>query len=156
MPLRSIFAYTPGRALRVVAEMPRPLRYAAVAAVDGRVYIAGGTSGTTARREILRFDPASGRVARIGRLPHPLTHAAGAALGGRFYVLGGRGAGLSTQRAGILAVEPATGRVRRAGRLPLALSDLSAGSFATHLTVVGGRDAAGRVQDEIWSVRARP
>ena len=67
-PLRSIVAYTPGRSPRVVAELPRPLRYAAVAAVGGRVLIAGGTSGTAARREILRFDPRTGAVARIGRL----------------------------------------------------------------------------------------
>ena len=145
VPLRSILAYTPGRGVRVAAEMPRPLRYAAVAAVGGHLLIAGGTSGTTARSEILSFDPASGRVRRIGRLPSPVTHAAGAALGGRFYVLGGRGVALDAQRATIEAVDPATGRVSRAGRLPAALSDLSAATLATGVTVLGGRDAGGRV-----------
>jgi hypothetical protein len=57
--------------------MPRPLRYAAVAAVGGRLLIAGGTSGVTARREILLFDPATGRsVCSDGcRIPSPTRQA---------------------------------------------------------------------------------
>jgi hypothetical protein len=133
--------------------MPRPLRYAAVAAVGGAVLIAGGTSGTAARREVLRFDPRTGRVTRIARLPTALTHAAGAALDGRFYVLGGRGDTPGTQSAAILAVDADSGRVRHAGRLPLALSDLGAASFAGHVTALGGVDAAGGVHDEIWTLR---
>jgi N-acetylneuraminic acid mutarotase len=155
VPLRSIVALGPAGGARVVAELPRPLRYAAVAAVGGQVLIAGGTSGTAARREVYRFDPRTRTVRRIGRLPQVVTHAAGAALGGRFYVLGGRGDDLTSQRATILAVDPASGRVTRAGRLPEALSDLSAGSFEDHVTVVGGRDAAGRARDEIWSLGSR-
>jgi hypothetical protein len=124
-----------------------------VAAVGGRLLIAGGTSGTAARAEILRFDPGTGRVRRIGRLGSPVTHAAGAALGGRFYVLGGRGAALGAQRAAIEAVDPSSGRVTPAGRLPVALSDLSAASLPAGITVVGGRDRAGRVHDEIWILR---
>jgi hypothetical protein len=136
--------------------MPRPLRYAAVSAVGNAVLIAGGTSGTTARREVLRFDPHTGRVTRIARLPAPLTHAAGATLGGRFYVLGGRGDTPGTQSASILAVDPASGRIRHAGRLPLALSDLGAASFSGHVTALGGVDSAGGVHDEIWTLRTSP
>ena len=70
-------------------------------------------------------------------------------------MLGGRGDDLSSQRAAILAVDPASGRVRPAGRLPRALSDVGAASLPGRVVVVGGRDAAGRVWDEIWAVRAR-
>src|SRR3954452_4733289 len=72
-PLRSIVAFSPGRAARVVATLPRPLRYASVAAIGRFLVIAGGTSGTTAQRAVLRFDPATHRVTRIGSLPRPLT-----------------------------------------------------------------------------------
>ena len=92
-PLRSVLAYRPGQAPHEVGALPHPLRYAAVAAVGGRLLIAGGTDGTTARDEILSVDPARHRTRVIGHLPARLAHAAGAALGGLFYVLGGRGDG---------------------------------------------------------------
>jgi YVTN family beta-propeller protein len=149
-PLRSIVAYRPGRAPHAVARLPLPLRYAAVAAVGSSVLVAGGTSGAVATDAVLRFDPATGRVRRIGRLPQPLTHAAGVAVGGRFYVVGGRGDALSSQRRTILAVDPRTGTVRRAGRLPLALSDLGAASYGDHAIVLGGRDRQGAARDQIY------
>jgi hypothetical protein len=146
-PLRTIVAFTPGGAARAVATLPRPLRYAAVAAVGGRVLIAGGTSGETAQRAILSFDPVTRAVRQIGLLPRPLTHAAGASLNGWMYVIGGRGEGLSEQRASILAIDPRSGAARSAGRLPEALSDVGAASLAGHILAVGGRSSAGRVSD---------
>ena len=144
-PLRTIVAFKPGTATRVVGMLPRPLRYASVAADDGRVLIAGGTSGTTAERAILSFDPQSGAVRQIGLLPQATTHAAGASLNGWFYVIGGRGEGLSEQRSTILAIDPRNGAVRTAGHLPEALSDIGATSVAGHLLAVGGRNSAGTV-----------
>jgi hypothetical protein len=127
--------------------LPRPLRYASVAAVRGHVLIAGGTSGVTAQRAILSFDPATGRVRGIGELPYPVTHAAGAALNGWLYLLGGRSESLSGQRSSILAVDPLSGAVRPAGHLPQALSDLGAASLPDRIVAVGGRDSAGTVYD---------
>jgi N-acetylneuraminic acid mutarotase len=154
-PLRSIVAFTPGSPARVVGRLPQPLRYGAVAAVDGRVLIAGGTSGTHADIAILRFDPLTGRVRRIGTLPAPLTHAAAAALGGTFYSLGGRTASPTGQRDEVLAVDPRTGAVHRAGRLPIALSDIGAARAGGRILALGGRDAQGRVHDEVWRITPR-
>jgi N-acetylneuraminic acid mutarotase len=153
-PLRSVLAFTPGRAVREVARLPRVLRYAAVAAVGDAVYVAGGTSGVRARREVLRFDPRTRTVRRVARLPVPLTHAAAAALGGRLYVLGGRGDDLASQRAAVYALDGH--RMVRAGRLPQALSDLGAATVGDRIVAVGGRDAAGAVHDEVLALRARP
>lgn len=147
-PLRTIVAFTPGGRARSVAMLPRPLRYAAVAAVGGRMLIAGGTSGETAERAILSFDPATHTVRQIGELPEALTHAAGASLNGWFYVIGGRGESLTDQRSSILAVDPRSGAVRPAGHLPEALSDMGAASLAGHILAVGGRNPAGRVYDQ--------
>ena len=47
-PLDTIVAWRPGAPARVVARLPQPVRYAAVAAVGGRVLVAGGTTGTGA------------------------------------------------------------------------------------------------------------
>jgi DNA-binding beta-propeller fold protein YncE len=155
-PLRSIVAYRPGQPPRTVATLPLPLRYAAVARVGSSVLIAGGTSGSTATDAVLRFDPATGRVRRIGRLPTPVTHAAGVALGGRFYVVGGRGDDPSSQRRSILSVDPGTGRVRHAGRLPVALSDLGAASYPDHAIVLGGRDGNANAHDQIYRLTLGP
>src|SRR4051794_27970825 len=72
-------------------RLPYPVRYAAAAAIGGRIYVAGGTTGTRARREIVAVDPATQRTRVVARLPQPVAHAAGAALDGVFYVIGGRG-----------------------------------------------------------------
>jgi N-acetylneuraminic acid mutarotase len=133
--------------------MPNPVRYAAAAAIGSRIYVAGGTTGTQARREILEIDPKTHRTRVVARLPGPIAHAAGATLGGLFYVLGGRDDSLTGQTSAIWAFDPATRRLRRAGRLPKALSDLAAVTDGDHLVVVGGRDSAGGVHAERWTLR---
>jgi hypothetical protein len=152
-PLRSILAFSPRRPVRLVATLPRPLRYAAVATVGQVVLIAGGTSGTAAQRAVLRFDPRSGRLTQLAKLARPLTHAAAVSLDGRLYVIGGRGDALDSASATVWSVDSSNGRVQRSGRLPVALSDLGATSERQGVVVVGGRDAAGRVQDEILVAR---
>jgi hypothetical protein len=151
-PLRSVLAFRPGHPARVVAALPHPLRYAAVAAVGRRILVAGGTNGVRGRREVLSVDPARHRVRVVARLPAALSHAAGAALGGRFYVLGGRGDAPTAQRAAIWVVDPVRHTVRRAGRLPVALSDFGAATARDRILVAGGRDAHGAVHDELWSL----
>src|SRR4029077_8497395 len=62
-PLRTILAWRPGGApARVVGMLPKPLRYAPVAAQGGRLLIAGGTSGAAASRDVYRFDPGTGQT----------------------------------------------------------------------------------------------
>ncbi len=147
-PLRTILAWQPGRQARVVGRLPEPLRYAAVAAVGGALVIAGGTSGETASRDIYRFDPSTGRVARIGLLPEPLTHAAAGAVNGIVFVFGGRGSSPISQTRRSLAISP-NGKVSQAGLLPVGLSDLAAVPLEGHIVIAGGRDENGRVHDEI-------
>jgi YVTN family beta-propeller protein len=156
-PLDSIVAFAPGRPARVVARLPIPVRYPAVTSAGGAVIVAGGTSGARATRAILRFDPATGHVRRIGSLPHALTHAAAVSVGARVYVIGGRGDDLASQRATIFSVDPRSGRVTRAGRLPVALSDLGAAATPGGALLVGGRDRQGRARAEMWRLsRATP
>ena len=80
--LDTIVAWRPGSAARVVAHLPFPLRYAAVAAVGNRLVIAGGSlENGTASATVLEYAPRAARAVRIGRLPAPTTHAAAAAIG---------------------------------------------------------------------------
>jgi DNA-binding beta-propeller fold protein YncE len=142
--LDTIVAWRPGSAARVVGHLPSPVRYAAAAAVDGKVVVAGGSlSSGSASDAVVVFDPATRRVHRLGRLPAPTTHAAAVALGGVGFVIGGRGAGTETQTARITAVDLDRGRIRPAGRLREPASDLTAVATGGHIVLLGGRDARG-------------
>ena len=138
--LDTIVAWRPGSVARIVGHLPTPLRYAAVAAADGQIVIAGGsTPAGTASSAVLGFDPGSGRIKRLGTLPEPTTHAAAAALDGHVYVIGGRGAIVGTATDRIVAVDPRSRRISAAGRLPAPLSDLAAAPVGRAILVVGGR-----------------
>ncbi len=144
--LNTIVRWRPGGQARIVGHLPVPLRYAAVAAVAGRIVIAGGsTPAGTASAAVLSFDPRTRRVTRIGRLPSPTTHAAAAALGGRVYVIGGRGATIDTPTAAIEAVDPVARTVVAAGMLSSARSDLAAVGLPRKILLVGGRGGSGTV-----------
>ena len=68
--LNTIVRWRPGQPARVVGHLPEALRYAAVAAVAGRIVIAGGSTPVgTASDAVLSFDPVTGRVARIDAHP---------------------------------------------------------------------------------------
>jgi hypothetical protein len=156
VPLDTIVAWSGSGTGRVVGHLPHPVRYAAVAAIGGRLIIAGGTSGDVATREVYSFDPVDGQVHQIGLLPHELTHAAGAALGDRVYVIGGRGPDQGTQTNVILSVNPVTGRVRPAGHLPVALSDVGAATIGGMVMVAGGRQPSGVLSNRLYELRPRP
>jgi Kelch motif len=153
--LRTIVAWRPGSAARVVARLPVALRYAAVATAGGRLVIAGGSDGTTAGRAVYAFDPVAGSVRRIATLPRPLAHAAAVTLGPFVYVLGGRGATTDSQTRRVLSIDPRTGSVRSAGRLPHALSDAGAAATGGAIVLAGGRDAAGQVRSEVLRLEPR-
>jgi len=142
--LDTIVAWRPGAPARVVAHLPVPLRYSAVASAAGRVVIAGGsTPAGTASRAVFAYAPGTRRLVRLGELPAPTTHAAAAAVDGRVYVIGGRGALVGSATARILAVDPIRRRIVAAGTLPQPLSDLAAVSLdRDRVLAVGGRGAA--------------
>jgi YVTN family beta-propeller protein len=156
--LNTILAWRPGATPHVAGRLPSPLRYAAVTAAGGKLVIAGGSlPNGTASRAVLVFDPATGRVARLGRLPAPTTHAAAAAVGGRAYVIGGRGPAAGTPTARIVAVDPAAHTVRLAGALNTPRSDLAAVTAGKRILLVGGREASGTsaAVGELVATRAR-
>jgi DNA-binding beta-propeller fold protein YncE len=144
--LDSIVAWSPGKPARVVARLPVPLRYAAVATADGRVVIAGGSlENATASSAIYSYRPGQRVARRIGSLPSPTTHAAAAAIGPVVYVIGGRGAALGSATARVVAVNPVSGKVSTVASLRSPTSDLAAVATGNRLLLVGGRTAAGTV-----------
>ncbi len=156
--LDTIVAWRPGGQARVLAHLPRGVRYAAVAAVGGTLVVAGGSlEDGTATAAVYAFTPSTRRVVRIGSLPAPTTHATAAALGRFVYVIGGRGAQLNTPTSRIVAIDPQRRRrIASGGTLPAPLSDAAAVTLGAHVVVFGGHQP-GRTVDAIVTLsHARP
>ena len=124
----------PRRRAKLAARLPAGLRYAGVAALGERIYVAGGITTAGPTRAVYAFDPAAGTVTRIATLPAPADHVALAALGSRLLLVGG---GSRT----VLAIDPARRTVRTAGTLPQALTDPAAVSLGGSVYVLGGGTA---------------
>ena len=138
-----VLAYSGGPGAQSAGRLPQGLRYAAVAPLGGRVMIAGGRTQSGPTRDILSFDPATGRVARLGSLPQPLMHADAASLDGVAYVVGGiTSAGRPTNQ--VVAVT-SSGRAHVVARLPHPLSDAGVAVTPGGLVVVGGSDGTAPV-----------
>jgi outer membrane protein assembly factor BamB len=152
-----VLEYSGGRGARVVGTLPHGLRYAAVAPLAGRVMIAGGRTLHGPTRDILSFDPATGRTTRVGSLPHPLMHAEAAALDGVMYVVGGiTAAGRATDQ--VVAVT-ASGRAHVVARLPRPRSDAGVAATPAGLVIVGGSDGTGPVSSVLrlgWTTVPAP
>ena len=136
---RSVLATTVGRRYRVVATLPVGVRYAATAALDGRVYLFGGSDGVHDLATIQVIDPVADTARIAGRLPRSLSHATAFVLDGRLFIAGGRHAGRAVDT--ILGFDPATGAVAPAGHLPRALSDAAAVVVGGNAWLVGGEAA---------------
>ena len=137
----AILATTNGVTFRSVGTLAVPVRYPAVAAAAGAVWIVGGELGTSESGggqsdAIQRFDPATGRTAVVGHLPAPLAHASALVVGGRLLVAGGVSG--VTPTAQIWAVDTATGSPQAAGSLPGARSDAAAVVVGSTGYLVGG------------------
>lgn len=136
--LDTVVAWAPGSSPHIAAHLPLQLRYAAAIAVDGYVLIMGGSTPRGASAEILRFDPRTGAVQRLGHLPHAVTHAGAGVLGNTAYLIGGRGDASGSTVAAVWAIDPLTGRMRAAGTLPRPLSDMGVVSLPGRILVAGG------------------
>jgi len=97
-PDASVLATVDGRTFRTVAALPVPVRYPAVAALGGKIFVFGGQAITGRQAGapldvIQAVDPARHSAAVIGHLPEPLAGAAAVTLGGELLVAGGESPG---------------------------------------------------------------
>lgn len=140
-PQSSVWATRDGRHFTVVAHLPQPVRYPAVAALGVNVYafgglISGGEYNGTFTSDIQRIDLRTGSTRIIGHLPSPLAHAMAATVKGHIYLLGG-----STPHgpsATIRRLDPTTGQTRSAGHLPHPLTDAAVASIGSTIYLLGG------------------
>ena len=140
-PQGEVWATGNGRTFSVVARLPQPVRYPAVAALGNAVYvfgglISGGEYDGTFSNTILRVLPLSGTARIVARLPAPLAHAMAALVAGRIYVLGGSAPGGPSNA--ILRYDPTSHRIIRAGRLPRPITDAAVATIGRTVYLLGG------------------
>jgi len=160
-----VLATTDGTTFASVASLPVPVRYPAVAAVGGIVYVFGGqaVAGPGAGEpvdDIQAVNPSRHTATVAGHLPVPLEAAAAVTLGDQIYLAGGdspaagastttsssaaAGAAFGEKASGtstvttIWAFDPATVKMLTAGQLPVAVSHGSVAVLGSTAWLVGG------------------
>jgi len=93
-PDPAVLATTDGHTFSSVAALPVPVRYPAVAAAGGLLYVFGGQAmtGSNAGQPVSTIqvvNPHRRIASMIGRLPVPLAAAAAVTIGGQIYLAGG-------------------------------------------------------------------
>jgi hypothetical protein len=134
--LAPVLETTDGITTRVVGTLPQAVRYPAVAAVAGSIWVFGGQRNGRAIDTIQRVELASGHASVAGHLPSPISDSAAVILGGSVYLLGGRSGGSPTDR--IWRFDPATGAVVAAGMLPYPVADGAVAVVGEVAYLVGG------------------
>jgi hypothetical protein len=147
----AVLATTDGQSYRNIATLAVPVRYAAVAAAGGLIYVFGGdaTSGPNAGHAVSTVqvvDPATHRSAVVGSLPVPLAGAAAANLGGTIYVAGGAtpdgaGSGSSHEVSAIYAWSTQASKALYAGSLYTPVAYCGVTVVGSRAWLVGGETA---------------
>jgi Kelch motif protein len=151
-PSAAVFQTTDGRTFTRVARLPTPVRYAAVAATQDKIYIFGGElANGQDTNDIQEYDIATERAVVAGHLAEPVSHASAVSLDGGLYLIGGRRQGVASNR--ILRFDPARNIALPAGRLPMPVFDGAARTLGTHAYLVGGLGANDAPLDTVIALR---
>ena len=134
----SVLASTDGATWRTAGNLTQPVRYPAVTASNGAVFIIGGvTSSGADSAAVQRFDPKTGTTTVIAQLPAPTSHASAVVLGTSVYVLGGFVNNVVSNQ--VVRVDLGTGAVSQAGTLPAAISDAAVATVGPLTYLAGGQ-----------------
>jgi hypothetical protein len=167
-PDAAVLATTNGRSFRTVATLAVPVRYPAVAAMNGQIFVFGGQAITGPRAgapvsTIQAVNPARHAAAVVGRLPEPLAGAAAVTVGSELFVAGGESTvaqpltpGLGTTQlspaelspgaapapthtvGAIWVFQPTTKRLLPAGHLQVPVSHAAVAVTGSTAWIVGG------------------
>jgi N-acetylneuraminic acid mutarotase len=145
----------------LLATLPSARGETAAAAVDGRLYVAGGLTGLTfaVSDEVDAYDPATDSWTVLAPLPEPRNHAAAAGLNGLLYVSGGGGPPDNAPADEIWAMDPARNRWTELAPMPEGRFSHRMVAVDSLLYVVGGQGETGRVliydpAGDAWSTGA--
>jgi N-acetylneuraminic acid mutarotase len=144
--LPDVLSTTDGMSLNPIANLATPVRYPAVAAVNGKLYVIGGelSPNQADATNVEEIDLQTDTVTALSPLSKGLSHAAAVVLNGVIYVFGGRSGGHAV--ATISVFNPATGQLQPVGSLPggLGRSDMGVGLVGGIAYLVGGEGDNGK------------
>jgi Kelch motif len=147
--LPDVLASTGTGTVTTVGRLAVPVRYGAVVAAAGAVWIFGGQGAHGDVPTIQRFDPATGRTTIAGTLPVAVAGSSAVVFGGEVFVLGGDEGGSATDR--VWRFDPATGVVSDAGRLPRPVAYAALAVIGGDAYLLGGENSV--VLDSAIQVR---
>ncbi|HMD24332.1 MAG TPA: hypothetical protein VKH61_09545, partial [Streptosporangiaceae bacterium] len=148
-----VLATRDGRDFRVAARLPVPVRYAAVAAVAGEIWVFGGQTRSGATNVIQRISPSTGQASVAGHLLAPVQGAVALVLGGQIYLAGGVVAGTSSPI--VYHFDPATATANAAGRLPVPVAYAAGTVTGSVGYLIGGEDGS-RTVPSVTTLRLVP
>lgn len=126
-----------GTTFTVLAQLPVPVRYPAVAIAAGKLWIIGGETAAGGDTDSIQTVDLKSHVAAVaGHLPEAVSHASAATLHNTVYLFGGRSGGhvLDT----VFQLDPAKAAFSPAGSLPVPTSDMSEVTIGETVYLLGG------------------
>ena len=147
----AVLATSNGATFRTVTDLSVPVRYPAVAALGGLIYVFGGESlGGLPVRAVQVVNPGNGTDKVIGQLPLPLSGAAAGVLDGVIYIAGGvTGATPPEAVDDVFAFDVARTSFLRAGSLPVAVANAGTAVSKGRLFLVGGETNGGTLTSDV-------
>ena len=161
----AVLATSDGIHFATVAKLPVPVHDAAVAVLDGRIYVFGGDAANGAHAghpvdTVQMIDPSAHSATVVGSLPAPVTGAAAATLAGVIYVAGGEAAASAaatpTAVKTVWAWLASSRRAVVAGHLEAAAAYAGLTVLGSQAWLVGGESAPGALLRRRADLRAEP
>ena len=147
-PLDLLARYDPANdSWETLQRLPEPVRAGAAAAVDGILYVVGGSTGDGNTTAVNAYDPAADEWSPRAPLPEPRFNHAAVALGGKIYVLGGFHEGL--ERSEVYVYDPEADAWSEGPELPFANHAFDAVAFEGEIWMIGGR-RGDEILREVW------
>lgn len=130
------------------APMPTLRHGLAAVALDGKVYVLGGSNGSAATNALEVYDPELDSWSRKAPMPTARVFLGAAAVNGRIYAIGGSPDCCGEGRTNAVEVyDPVIDRWDRAASLPVALQVSAAAALGGRIYVFGGFIPGSGVQD---------
>lgn len=130
----------------VKASMPTARAFAAAVAINGRLYVVGGTtnntsSGYTGALEV--YDPATGRWSSKAPMPTPRQIFAANVVDGQIFAIGGDPGGGAAQTSANEVYDPNTSAWATATPMPAARYGMASSVIGAAIYIVGGAEGFG-------------
>jgi uncharacterized protein (TIGR03437 family) len=114
-----------------------------VAALAGKIYVAGGEGAQLSGTDFEAFDTQTERWEALPKLPESRTHLTGQAVGGKFYAIGGRLSN-GTVQSDVFEYDPSARSWRKRAPMPTPRAGIASGVISGKIIVFGGEGPSGR------------